>query len=170
MSETLHEVFISLRVRINLYRYWGWIHVRIGATCNSQFSRDTVSHVFRVLCVIFRIVTGCRINDRSLISGCWKRFLQNVETGSGAHPASYSYDAAAKDDKGWNWPLQFSAEVKNVWRTVIIIIIIILYELGLDKPISASNSSVWRLGIVLKKAKGPLWFVLTYVCGVWYRR
>ena len=50
--------------------------------------------------MIFRIVTGCRINDRSLISGCWKRFLQNVETGSGAHPASYSYDAAAKDDKG----------------------------------------------------------------------
>jgi hypothetical protein len=50
--------------------------------------------------MIFRIVTGYRINDRSSISGWWKRFLQNLETGSGAHPASYPFDAVAKDDRG----------------------------------------------------------------------
>ena len=50
--------------------------------------------------MLFCIVTGCRINDRSSISGWWKRFLKNVETGSGAHPASYPVDAGATDDKG----------------------------------------------------------------------
>jgi len=50
--------------------------------------------------VIFRIVTGYRINDRNSISGWWKRYPQNVETGSGAHPASYPVDAVVKDDRG----------------------------------------------------------------------
>lgn len=55
------------------------------------------------------------MNDRTSIFGLWERFLQNDETGSGAHPAFYTVDGFAKDGKGWNWPLQFSAEGKNAW-------------------------------------------------------